>query len=714
MKPYAFQSAKAVWIAGEETEINTSLLLRAVLPQNKAVTLAIAAHSRYQIFLDGAFFAEGPARAAHGFYKVSVYELPETDAAPAVLTVLAVGYNVNSFSTLDAPAFVCAELTSEGEVLAATGCENGFEAFRETHRVRRTPRFSFQRPATEAYIYGMDYDLVRVDREHRPETCSVAITEPKTFIARDVPYCEYEERHAKAVLRRGRLVPETDPERRNNNRMHSPDDGLKGWPREALEAFPVHEILAYRPEVLLEGAADAADLELEADGFAVYDMSLNTSGFLRLRLNAKENVTLYAVFSEKPGKNGVPEPGEDNCQNCVKWTLAGGRRYDLVTFAPYTFRYLSLSAIGAGVTVERVSQYTEAYPAAGLTNLIPMPDTELQTVYDAAVETFRQNATDIFMDCPSRERAGWLCDSFFTSRTEYALTGKSLVERAFLENFLLPEPLPHVPAGMLPMCYPSDHFGGGYIPNWAMWYGLEMEEYEKRSGDRALIDRAKARLYALADFFTRFENESGLLQNLESWVFIEWSKANDYVQDVNYPSNMLYARFLEALAAMYGDAALHEKAARIKAEIRRQAKRADGFFADNAVLENGVLRRTDNRTETAQYYAFFTGTATPETDPELLNTMFEEFGPRRKKTGAYPEMPESNAFIGNFLRIELLFRYGRTEQALSEIRAFFLPMALQTGTIWENMTDFASCCHGFASHVAVWLNAAVQNKDKTG
>ena len=42
-----------------------------------------------------------------------------------------------------------------------------------------------------------------------------------------------------------------------------------------------------------------------------------------------------------------------------------------------------------------------------------------------------------------------------------------------------------------------------------------------------------------------------------------------------------------------------------------------------------------------------------------------------------------------------------TEQ---EIRAFFLPMAQATGTLWENMTDFASCNHGFASHVAYWLN----------
>ena len=52
-------------------------------------------------------------------------------------------------------------------------------------------------------------------------------------------------------------------------------------------------------------------------------------------------------------------------------------------------------------------------------------DPILRGVYDAGVETFRLNAVDVFMDCPSRERAGWLCDSFFTARVEHAPPGKT-------------------------------------------------------------------------------------------------------------------------------------------------------------------------------------------------------------------------------------------------------------------------------------------------
>ena len=51
-----------------------------------------------------------------------------------------------------------------------------------------------------------------------------------------------------------------------------------------------------------------------------------------------------------------------------------------------------------------------------------------------------------------------------------------------------------------------------------------------------------------------------------------------------------------------------------------------------------------------------------------------------------------------------LFNDKQYDKLLKEIESFFLPMAEKTGTLWEHMSDYASCCHGFASHVAFWLN----------
>jgi len=133
--------------------------------------------------------------------------------------------------------------------------------------------------------------------------------------------------------------------------------------------------------------------------------------------------------------------------------------------------------------------------------------------------------------------------------------------------------------------------------------------------------------------------------------------------------------------------------------IRKQS--FDGtFFVDNAKRQpDGTLKLSGERTETCQYYAFFFHTATPQRYPALWETLRADFGPERHQNSKHPEIHFANAFIGNYLRLELLSRQGLTAQILAETKGYFLKMADQTGTLWEHDTTQASCCHGFASHV---------------
>ena len=49
-------------------------------------------------------------------------------------------------------------------------------------------------------------------------------------------------------------------------------------------------------------------------------------------------------------------------------------------------------------------------------------------------------------------------------------------------------------------------------------------------------------------------------------------------------------------------------------------------------------------------------------------------------------------------------RVGLKEKVKENVLGFFYGMAKKTGTLWELMDPVASCNHGFASHVAVWLS----------
>ncbi len=452
--------------------------------------------------------------------------------------------------------------------------------------------------------------------------------------------------------------------------------------------------------------------QMPGDG-TMYSFGREYSGFVGCEILVREKTLFTIDFDEIliDGKITRRMP----FRGYVAWELEPGH-YTLESIEPYTMQFAQVGITG-DATIERIYLRDYCNSAVQAGQFCCDNDT-LNIIFDAARETIRQCALDIFMDCPSRERAGWLGDSFFSSRVECDLSGATDVEKNFLENYLLPEHFKTIPEGMVPMCYPADNFEGGtYIPNYAMWFVLQLEEYLARSGDREMVDAFRNRVYGLVEFFDGYLNSDGLLERLGSWVFIEWSAANHFVWDVNYPSNMQYAGMLDAIARMYNDPVLHERAEAMRETIRSQS--FDGrFFCDNAMRQqDGSLVRTDNHTETCQYYAFFFGTATPETYPELWQRMATEFGPIREKEDKYPDVPKANALFGNYMRMELLSENGLGAQSLKEFGDFYLPMAKATGTLWENMTFSDSCNHGFAAHVAHVLYrdaAGIYSVDRVG
>ncbi|MBQ9745942.1 MAG: hypothetical protein IJW21_03890 [Clostridia bacterium] len=447
----------------------------------------------------------------------------------------------------------------------------------------------------------------------------------------------------------------------------------------------------------------------EGEG-ATYKMAFNTTGKIELCAVCEKDTEILVKFDEFLGEDGRINFRRMYTVNAVLFRIKKGA-YRLATFEPYTMGAMEIYVTKGKAAVSGVS--LRYFGDAKTERKYIGNDADIQKIFDAAVETYRQNAFTIFMDCPSRERAGWLCDSFFTARAEKVLMGRSTVERNFLENFFLPEGFRDLPHGMFAECYPGDHYGGGYISNWAMWLVIELEEYLARTGDSDFVNAAKPRIDALLAFLAKYENGDGLLEKLERWVFVEWSKANELTQDISYPTNMLYARMIEAAESLYCDKTILAKAAHIKKKINEQAIMPDGFYCDNAVYgEDGAAHLSDECTEACQYYAFFCGVATPEANPVLWERLLNDFGPYRVKKGAWPSLADNakwkhvhpaNAFIGNYLRLELLCRYGEHENLLENIRGYFLKMAELTGTLWENDTPTASCNHGFASHVVYWM-----------
>ncbi len=702
-----FSRAVPVWQAGKTEEMNHTLIFRTVTEKTSGV-IKIACNCCYRLTVNGKFVASGPARAAHGFFRVDKIELDEfLNKDRNVIALLVAGYAVNSFEYPDQKSFLCAELFSSTVTVAATGAEaqNGidlFEAAEYLPKVKKTQRYSFQRTFAEVYNYGEDYNAYETLPEYTLPTVQLQQVEAGKLLPRGVYYPDYQVDLAKAIILAGNVGVSEKESYYTDRSIVNITPIFKGFKADELEFFSTTEYgkLDFYPKA--SGEVPTSEVTLVKDSYAVFDMGTELTGFCEFEVNCSEDTLIYAAFDEIL-TNGDVNPYRMKSCNIAVWKLKAGT-YSLFTLEPYSYRYIKFVCMGAGAAIKRVSLRRFEFNRSEITAQMPnLPDDELVQIYNAAIATFCQNTLDIYMDCPSRERAGWLCDSFFTSRVEYALTGRTVVEKNFIENFILPDKFGYIPEGMLPMCYPSDHTDTVYIPNWAMWFVIELQEYLCRSNDRTLVDACKTRVYDLLAFLRKFENSDGLLSKLESWVFIEWSESNKLTQDISYPSNMLYCKFKKTIAELYGDRELEEEAEKLAEVIRNYSFMGD-FFCDNSVYnEVGEPELSGECTESCQYYAFFTEVATPELYPELWDTLVNDFGPERKETKKWQRIHYANAFIGNYLRLELLYKNGLYEKVADNIRGYFKKMADETGTLWENDTSHASCNHGFASHVIYWL-----------
>ena len=689
-----------IWCKDLIGQKNITLAFTRNFKSEKPLELKLAASNEYQVFCNGKFLAYGPMRSAHGYSHTRRYPLCPDREGNVRLAVFVSGSAVNSYDRVDEQPFFAAEVFSEKTKVAESA---DFQAYRMTDRLQKVQRYSFQRTFTESYrMAGERTALLKGDPSAFPR---VSVGEVKAN--QIIPENDLSEPDLHFI--EGELF-EHGACRFDPKRKVVRDRALTG--ETCVPAYflfkesELEEVLsAEAGRIVCRPEAGEADTHLRAGSYLAYDLKRNSSGFFRFEASVRKSCVLYVLFdeivTEKEGEGAFIDINRLQCCNAVKYALVEGE-YSLLTFAPYTARYVRAVLTEGEAKIGGFGMVTYENPDEKLD--FSCEDAELMSVIDAARATFRQNAVDVLTDCPSRERAGWLCDSYFTARAEKFLTGKNLVETNFLRAYLLAPELPFA-KGMLPMCYPADHVDGVYIPNWAMWFIVELKDHLDRGGDRALIDACREKVYGILHFFRRYENEYGLLENLENWVFLEWSKANDFIKGVNFPSNMMYALALQCAAQLYDDKALSDQALSLKKCIAELSFNGT-FFVDQALRDKeNQLRLTENISETCQYYAFWTGVADRQSHPDLYRTLLTHFSDR-DPAREFPDVHPSNAFIGRLIRMDYFLREGEYETVLKEAKTYYLPMARQTGTLWENLTTVASCNHGFSGYIAYLLVTA--------
>ena len=696
-----FTLAKPIYVKGLSGVMNAQAGFVCTFDADaaKAYSLYITGQTYYHIYLNGETIHHGPARGPHGFVRCDTLPLP-IKPGRNILAISVAGYNCPSFYSLLVPSFLQAELSENGEIIAYTGRD-----FKATSlvgvREQKVLRYSYQRTFTEVWrLNGALSDWMSGNFEPM-ETEEVAHGQDYIERAYRLPYMGLT---PPASLREAGTYALRHNAVRIRNRFMKPGPDVVSFKAEEFADDVVGDTDAdFTPDAAVSGA-------LTAGQYAAYDLGQIYAGFVRTHLRVLEPSTVYVVFAERY-RNGRIDYGNGDCSwiNIIKYELPVGE-IQLESFEPYSLKYVGVMVHAGKVEVLDVNLREYAYPVTKPE--VKIDDPMLRAAYDAAFEGFRQNTVDCFMDSPGRERGGWLCDSYFTAEASYFFTGDSECERAFLDNFRLPERFDPLPSGLLPMCYPASNLENS-IPQWTMWYVYELGEFvNKRGGDPAPFRPLLAKILA---FFESYENEDGLLEKLPLWNFVEWSRANQWVQDVNYPTNMLYYRILHVFAQVLERPELLEKAAHVKAEVIRQAY-VNGFFQDHAVRgEDGKLKLCGDYSAICQHEAVWFGVADAK-DPawaELIANLVKGCGPDGDRSLLLPDMEPLDLFPGLLVRTELLHALGEYERNLKEIAIMFGErMAASTGTLWEHCDGHASLNHGIASAIARIITQSLEKLGK--
>ena len=694
------------------------------------VIVRLTARNVYRLYINGEIVMHGPARTAHGYCRVDEVDVTDhlIDGVNHIaVEVVAYGNRCEAYnrysndSTMEDGLFI-AEIDADEQILAATGRDE-WQVCRIYARAPRSERISHSRECTEIYTLDDGYYLWRMGLEEFSP--AVLLEQEPVYLTHEALMPTLEESSFDQLLEYGAC--RIDESMKLSALFYEANSPYYASLPETPTADCRRTVESDTGRVHAEYGNDGlALMPVETDDFyALWDGGESRVGFIRLAVTCEKAGVIDLVHTELLQTDGtIPY-----YHNIVTRLHVPAGLTEFVTMEPALARYVMVYFRGVGaVTVHGLSILDDAYPDERRTSFL-CSDENVNRLYQAAKKTLLLNTQDIFMDCPERERGGWLCDSLWTARAAALMLSDSRVEREFIENFLL-TPADGMFHGFFPEVYPAlklsykDMTG---ITTWSFWLMCEVCEFIRRTGDIAFRDKHKPRIAAFVKGTKDFMGKSGLLENLP-WLFIDWSMSNygEYQQPVSSPANALYAFMMTELGETFEEPDWVAEGQRVR-NLLRNAIIGSGdtstvqYIPDSfQVDEKGHLHSKGRFSEAAMYTALWSGLFTAEESPRLAKAVRDKMGPA-PLFAKDPNVGGSQLFIGLCIRLDMLCRLGYHGKMYEDMRAIFDPQLKEgPGTLWENQAiDTSSRCHGFTAHAGVHLirdvlGLGIPSFDQTG
>lgn len=698
---YSFIKARAIWGENLTHEFNQFLGFhrQIQIAASEKITFSIAARNYYRLYINGNMIASGPARTAEHYCRIDEITITASgniDVALEVAAFLSPERYCND-CTLETGMLTVEIKDSNGNLLAYTG-DNYWKYTELLSRDSLVEKMSHSREIIEVYHFDNTSFDWRFGLGELKQP--VPLNEQITYLERRSPQPTYQPISFQKLFDICDIIPTNGDETDSNIELariinpkwytYLPAEKcfLKSLVNEKDMPF-TGTYQKYRKHFF-----DPWTVEFRSGKYPsafVWEIDQSEVGFIDFSVTVEKETIIDIINSDYLETDGSVKSNS----YVTRYHLQPGT-YHLTTFEPKLTKYIKMIFRTDGpvtFTAPQLLDYT--YPATDEC-YFQCSDGDLNRIYNAAKRTMRLNTMDIFMDCPQRERAGWLCDSYFSSMGAWQLFGDLSVEKDFIENFMLTDP-DQMWDAFFPEVYPSsktDSSDPG-IRSWSFWLIAELADYYERSGDYEFIEKCRERVSRFIEGMLSLRGTSGLLENMVC-MFVDWSISNRSfcLEPISVPCNCLAVYILERMSCLYHRPDWKQTADEMR-KIIEDMDTSVGIFGgggDSAQLKDGKPERGDCPTESGIALELWSGFH--RKDKKYIRNFIEKMGPAPLYP-ANPNIGKANLFIGLMIRFDVLARFNEIETLIRDWKALYLPeLNIETGTLFEGLND-VSGCHGF-------------------
>ncbi len=680
----------------------------------------VSADARYRLYVNGAYVGRGPARCEPAFQSYDERDIaPYLRSGHNVIAILLHSYG-RDMSWYQLPpnihlaAFGCAGLffqsdlsLSSGESLAIDSDGSwrwqkadawqqetaaGPVGFEEIFDARKAPV-----DWASSHFDDATWQVARVLETTALNLASNSRPFPH-MVTRAIPDLYEKECLPRALL----FVGETEGPESDDASLQAAGEMLVEASRERVE----------NAKALLSGKA-ATIAEGERHVALVFDFEDTVTGYPKLDITATAGTTIDVALSERlrDARPESPLPGPVTSPHAHRYIARDGRQtWEKFEWAGFRYLQVTVRKQSGPVILHKVWLSETGYPVEERGSF-ECSDDLLNRIWQAGAKTVRRCMHDGYEDCPSREQRQWLGDVYVEALTNYAAFGDTrLIARALRQAAQTQRT-----DGMVPMATPGDLAArqGLAIPDWGLYWVLSLGYYVEYTDDTGLAGEVFPAVLRLLDWFDRFVDGHGLLNNVPEWVFVDWAEVDRRGECTAL--NALYARTLcvaEELARLLNMPAAADalaiRAGSVTAAINaRLWDEKRGVYVDSWL--DGKQGRRVSQQSNAAVIAY--GVAPRERWGRTFATILDDSRLVITPTGmiglgyqedrpAFDEernVAVAQPFFAHHLH-RALARADRFDDVLRNIRGRWGGMlAAGATTIWEVWHPNVSQCHGWST-----------------